>query len=201
MPAAYCRSHEGSVNLPRLVEALGPQVQPLVWLDSARHHPVTGQFSIVAWDPWLSLSASGATLTVRTSTSTTDLLGNPLEQLQRVLGRYPGLAHPADLPVAPGVLGYVSYELNGGIKRRPDPKPLEPSVPELLLFGMQQLVIVDHVHDRSWCVGVVDPHRPGSQAMREAQRRLEALDALLSTGEAAATVQKAVSLPAPAKTS
>ncbi|MEK7214503.1 MAG: hypothetical protein AAB289_02775, partial [Chloroflexota bacterium] len=84
-PAAYCQPYESELDLPRLVGALQSNQPHLVWLDSARSHPLTGRYSIVGWDPWLTLSASGAAITTITSRST----GRALGSARHFLGRSP----------------------------------------------------------------------------------------------------------------
>jgi aminodeoxychorismate synthase component I len=73
----------------------------------------------------------------------------------------------------------LSYELNQWIERLPSPTFTAMVVPELLMLGMRMVLVVDHAHDQSWCVSVVDPHQPPDRAMREARERLEAFDDLV----------------------
>ncbi|MBI3320136.1 MAG: anthranilate synthase component I family protein [Candidatus Omnitrophica bacterium] len=155
-------------------------IQPrLVWLDSARSHRLTGRYSILGWDPWLTFSTIGRAVTVTTSVSTVETTDHPLVALRRLLARYRGPCHPGLPPVGVGWVGALSYSLNRWIERLPDPKPTDVTVPELLLVGMRMLLVVDRATDRSWCVSVVDPHQPPARALRDARTRWEAADALI----------------------
>lgn len=179
-PAAFCRTFDVPLDLVRLTEVLQTSRQPLVLLDSARRHPITGRFSVLGWDPWLTLSSQACD-------------GHPLDALREVLRRYPGPHHPALPPVGLGWFGLFSYDLNRWIERLPTPKPSASSVPELIVFGMRMTVVVDHATDRSWVVSIVDPRQPASRATAEARTRLEAFEAMLQAepdvGEAGGSVQ------------
>jgi len=172
-PAAFCRTFDEPLDLVRLSEILRTSRQPLVLLDSARRHPVTGRFSVLGWDPWLTLSSQ-------------TLDGNPLDALREVLRRYPGPRHPDLPPVGLGWLGLFSYDLNRWIERLPTPKAPVSPVPDLLVFGMRMTAVVDHAAGRSWAASVVDPHEPSPRAPAEARRRLEAFEDMLKTAPPAA---------------
>src|SRR3989338_2642124 len=62
--------------------------RPLIWLDSARHHPVTGRWSLLGCDPWLTLSCRGGVTEVRTSAVTQRQRTHPLDALRQGLRRY-----------------------------------------------------------------------------------------------------------------
>ncbi len=180
-PTVLCQSYDVAVNLPALVDAVQTKHETLVWLDSARVHRLTGRYSVLGWDPWLTFSASGESLTLTTSTSTTSWIAHPLKALREVLARYPGPRH-ADLPpIGVGWLGWFGYDLNRWIERVPAPKPADIDLPDLRLYGMRMLMVVDHLESRSWCVSLVDPHQPPDHAQREARLRLEAFEALRET--------------------
>src|SRR3989338_6484576 len=83
----YLASFDGVADLPPLLESLPPR-HPVIWLDSARAHAVTGRWSILAYDPWLTLTAFGDRIEVRTSRATHIFRVHPLEALTQVLRRY-----------------------------------------------------------------------------------------------------------------
>ncbi|MBI3087832.1 MAG: anthranilate synthase component I family protein [Candidatus Omnitrophica bacterium] len=184
MPSAWCLAVDAPLPLAGIVEAARASSQSVVWLDSARRHPATGRYSIAGWDPWLTLTASGRAAVLTTSTSTTTQAGNPLDLLQAVLARYPGPRHEALPPVGCGWLGAFGYELNRWIERLPPPPSPALDTPDLLLFGMRQLIVVDHAAAKSWLVIMADPHQPAARAMREARERLDALTALTRSSAA-----------------
>ena len=176
----------------RLAQGLHAAKHTTVWLDSARHHAVTGRYSILGWDPWLTLASSADRTTLTTSRDTPRpadsprrggrvLRGNPLELFRQVTGRYPGPRHPTLPPAGLGWLGLFSYDLNRWVERLPTPKAPVSPVPDLLVFGMRMTAVVDHAAGRSWAASVVDPHESSPRAPAEARRRLEAFEDMLKT--------------------
>ena len=161
-----CARLDTPVNLQAVAARVQQDAPYLVWLDSARPHPVTGRFSVLGWDPWLVF--------------TPPRHAHPLKALRELLARYPGPGDGRGLPPAGlGWLGLFGYELNRWIERLPKPKPVEMATPELMLLGMRALIVVDHVEGASWCVSVLDPHQPAGQARREASARWEQICALV----------------------
>jgi aminodeoxychorismate synthase component I len=162
-----------------------------MWLDSARFHPVTGRWSLLGFDPWLTLRVRGDRCELITSAATHVWRDHPLSALRGVLSRY-RCSSPAGLPGrAVGLMGFLSYDLNRWIERLPDPQADPDPVPEMLWFGMRRVVLCDHLTGRSWLFSIVDPHAPEPLARREAQAMLEQ-DALRLTrggGPSAAQVE------------
>src|SRR3989338_7964046 len=174
----YVASSDGCPDLASLVASL-PSDQPVIWLDSARTHPITGRWSMLAYDPWLVCSARGDRVEVRTSHATQTMRAHPLEALRHILRQYaipgPAGARLGAAAKAVGLMGFLSYELNRWIETLPPPRASGPLVPEMVWFGMQRVILVDHLEQRSWLLSVADPHSPQPVAQREA---LEALDRL-----------------------
>lgn len=180
---AYVKPLAGSVDLQGFVHLVNRQ-PPCVWLDSARPHPVTGRWSLLGWDPWLALTARGATVTLRTSASRRRWRANPCDALRQVLRRYSGpptnmfgggtgRRWGGDAARAFGLLGYLSYDMNRWMERLPPPRRTPRAVPEMAWQGMRMTVLVDHLQDRSWMVSLVDPHQPRERARRAALARLD----------------------------
>jgi para-aminobenzoate synthetase component 1 len=153
---------------------------PVIWLDSARHHPVTGRWSLLGYDPWLRVVARGDRVEVRTSASTQLWRGHPLETLRQVWRQHQ--VPRSDTPVrrAVGLMGWLSYDLNRWIERLPPPQPSGMPVPELAWFGMRVVLLIDHIDQRSWLLSTVDPHRPAVVARREAREAMEQAEARLA---------------------
>lgn len=179
LPAIVCRRDETSCDLSGLVQQLKAESECLMWLDSARQHPATGRYSMLGWDPWLTMETRGASSQLRYAESIEECAGSPLTTLRRLLGRYSG----PQMPVLPPGLGWfvvVGYELNQWIERLPPPKSGQ-TAPELLVFGMQGLFVVDHTNNHTWCVSVINPFEAPARARRLAYERLERMHAWLQT--------------------
>ena len=177
--------------LPREVDLQGlacaiPSEKPSVWLDSARVDPMTGRWSLLAWDPWLSLSARGPIVRLTTSESDRRWRDNPINVLDGLLRRYEAAAAAGPIRSAFGLVGYLGYEMNGWLERLPARRrvrsadgPLPPSMPDMQWYGMRQTVLVDHLEGCSWLISQADPHRPARQARSEAAEELELCQAEL----------------------
>ena len=148
----------GCPDLLPFVRTLSPDV-PVVWLDSARHHPVTGRWSLLGWDPWMTLTARGDRLTLRTSRGRRAWRQHPLEALRAVLRRY-GTPDLGEATRAVGLLGFLSYDLNRWIEPLPEPHASSSPVPEMLWFGMRSMILQDHCERRTWLLSIEDPHGP-----------------------------------------
>ena len=168
----YLRALEGCPDLQPVICAL-PSHTPVIWFDSARCHPVTGRWSMVGYDPWLTLIAEGDAVELRTSAATQRWRANPLDILRQVLTRYhvPMLAQSHTQML--GLMGLLSYELNRWIERLPEPQSSSRPCPDMLWFGMRVVILVDHLQQRSWVVSVADPHLPARLAQHEAREALE----------------------------
>jgi len=239
LEATMCSS-AGAADLQALVTRLR-DTTPLIWLDSARYHPLTGRWSLVCWDPWLALSATGSRISLRTRQGITRWQGNPLDALHATLRRYSShRQRSGEIAMAFGLFGYLSYDMNRWIERLPPRAPtrrgrhsaptamvgasaptrrgrhsaptamvgasaptrrgrhsLEQSLrdfpraqsrkrsaflgalPEMVWYGMRQVVLVDHLTERTWAVSLVDPHGPRERNRRESARRLAQTRALL----------------------
>src|SRR3989338_7659129 len=174
----YVASCDGCFDLASRVDSLPPD-HPVIWLDSARTNAATGRWSLLAYDPWLTCSARGDRVELRTSHATQRLRAHPLEALRVLLRRYavPAVARARLGAVgrAVGLTGFLSYELNRWIEELPPPRASGPCVPEMVWFGMRRAVLVDHVEQRSWLISVADPHSPPPVAQRHACEALEDL--------------------------
>ena len=196
----YLHPLDGCPDLELFVQAL-PTRTPLIWLDSARHHPVTGRWSMLGYDPWLTLSAHGNRIEMTTSASTRVWRAHPLEALRQVLRCYRIPSRSQRHARAIGLMGFLNYDLNRWIERLPEPRPSESRTPEMLWCGMRVVVLVDHLQQRSWLLSVVDPHSPPPAARRGAREALERAQARLTASPTAVALRRRMSVRAPQATS
>ncbi len=169
---------DGVVSLEQLLKRLPPD-EPIVWLDSARTHPVTGRWSLLAFDPWLRLEAFGDQLTCRTSAATQTWRDDPLQAFRDIWKRYQAPQTGEVHQRAVALLGFFSYDLNGWIETLPVPQDSTLDFPDLLWFGMGSTILVDHAQSRSWVVSVVDPHMARPLAERRACDQLDKVCSLI----------------------
>jgi len=158
--------------------------RPLIWLDSARRHPVTGRWSLLGCDPWLTLTCRGGVTELRTSAATQRRRTHPLTALHETLARYQTGSSLGAAGRVVGLMGFLSYEMNRWIERLPAPQPSSRELPDMLWFGMRLAVLVDHAEHRSWVVSVADPHAPPAAARRQARETLDRALSELTAPEA-----------------
>ena len=134
---------------------------------------------MLGYDPWLTVIARGNRIELRTGAATHAWQDDPLAALRQVLHRYriPQVSQPHGRAI--GLMGWLSYDLNRWIERLPEPQPSGCAIPEMAWFGMRTVVLVDHLQQRSWLLGIADPHAPAPLARRDAQETLERLTARL----------------------
>jgi aminodeoxychorismate synthase component I len=168
----YLHAIDEDLALNAIIDRMAPH-QPVVWLDSARVHPVTGRWSLLGLHPWLRLQAKAGRLSWQTSALTREFQGNPFAALGEALRRYhipqSGQAHQRAI----GLMGFLSYDANRWIERLPPPQDAMSGQPDMLMLGMSVVVLVDHIERRSWIVSVADPHAAPALARRQASARLE----------------------------
>ena len=153
-----------------------PRTETVVWCDSARQHPVTGRWSLLGFDPWLTLTAQGDQLELRTRSATRRWRANPLDGLRDVLRRYRAPATSQLHGRAIGLLGFLSYDLNRWIEPRllsGEPTSSGSAIPEMAWFGMRTVILVDHLEASTWLFRVMDPHVPQPLARAEARASLD----------------------------
>ena len=170
-------------DLEVFVRALPPE-SPVMWLDSARHHEVTGRWSLVGCEPWLTFTARGDRLQMTTSATTRVWRGHPLEGLRHLLRTYRAPAVAAPHGRAIGLMGFLSYDLNRWIERLPAPQPSGSRAPEMLWFGMKTMILADHRQRCGWLLSVADPHREPRVARRDAREAMRRVEQRLSASAA-----------------
>src|SRR3989338_698826 len=145
----YVKALDGCPDLASFVASL-PPAMPVIWCDSARHHPVTGRWSMVGCDPWLTFVARGSRVQLQTGAATHVWRANPFDALRDVWRRYQCSSRLQPQARGIGLMGFLSYDANRWIERLPEPQPDATTVPEMAWFGMRTVVLVDHLQQRSW---------------------------------------------------
>jgi para-aminobenzoate synthetase component 1 len=141
-----------------------------VLLDSAVS---TERYSAIAVDPFQILKASQAGVTIDADA----VPGATFDVLQQEWGKY--VATPVALPVpfAPGVYGFLGYELGGCLERLPRPKQDAFALPSMVMGFYAAVIVFDHLEKSAWIIGLTEP---GVQTL---ERRLEqAPDDLAAVG-------------------
>lgn len=155
-----------------------PAGGPVALLESARYHPVTGRYSLLAMEPFLVFRSTGDHVELRWRDRTEDLDANPLDVLRQLFRHYaippPRSTIPDPrLPFYGGAIGYFSYEARHLVEPGPRRARSVWNSPEIQLAFVDTAIVWDHVTGETWFVGYVHPE----ESVAEAEARLDQLEA------------------------
>ncbi len=134
--------------------------QACVFLDSALPSEKLGRYSIVACEPFLTLSGKGNEIEAIADNRRTVYRVNPFEVIRAfLLGCH---IFPQDLPegIPPffgGAIGYLGYDLNRTIERLPTLAVDDLGLPDFWLGFYDTAVVVDELEGRAFLVAAVPP--------------------------------------------
>ncbi len=117
-------------------------------LDCAGH-------SLMGWDPFLVIRAKGSRIQLDRGGESTELVGNPFEVLDEVLGALELLGSPPVAPFSAGGLGFLAYDLKNHLERLPAAARDDLRLPELVFAFPRRLVVHDRRADRFRSLEVV----------------------------------------------
>ncbi len=132
-----------------LLAALACSEGPAV-LDSAALHEQHGRYTILACMPTRTLELTDGVLTDEQGNILADHDDDAIwEALAAALSAVTVLEKPADLPYAPGWIGYIGYEVGRHVERLPGRARRDTSLPDLHLAMYDALLVYDAI-ERSW---------------------------------------------------
>ncbi len=121
-------------------------------LESARHHPLTGRYSFLGWDPYLVFKSKGDWVWMEEGGKTESMRGEPLRILWRVLSRHRSPKFSGFPPFSGGAVGYFSYDVRHFFERLPNFAKNDLLLPDLLFLFVNRLVAFDHLEGKVWLV-------------------------------------------------
>ncbi|MBM4286613.1 MAG: aminodeoxychorismate synthase component I [Deltaproteobacteria bacterium] len=116
-------------------------------LDSAR-------YSLMGWDPFLVMRATGRQVEIQVGECLKTLEGNPFDILEEALE---ALSLPGQTPLPPfsaGGLGFLAYELKNHLERLPATAVDDLGLPEMVWAFPRRIVVQDRWEGRCWQVWV-----------------------------------------------
>ena len=151
-----------------------------VLLDSGPGYGTLGGFSFFGCEPFLTVTARGATVRIAGEGRKQVEQGNPIHLLCRLVREHTVAAnelpdHLSHLPFQTGAaMGFLSYELSRFIEPFPRRAKEDANLPELQFYFYDALLAHDHGRSQTWAIV---GNRP------QARRRLQAtLDRIRQTG-------------------
>ncbi len=166
------------------------------WLDSPPGSGPRGRYSVMGADPVLTFMWKGRHGRIQPGGSVLD--GDPLDHLQGLLDRFHVAAPNRPLPFAGGAVGYLAYDLGRAVERLPELAADDHGLPDCHLGFYDRGLVIDHATDRLYLCAV--PAGPDGliAERRQAEERLDALEAAIERLAADASTP-AAAVPPPAE--
>ncbi|HEY5958068.1 MAG TPA: aminodeoxychorismate synthase component I, partial [Polyangiaceae bacterium] len=137
--------------------------------DCARYH-------ILGIRPWLTLLGNTTELTLSTTERTIRVLADPFATLDQIMRKYSTLPGMANLPIAAGLLGYLSYDLKDCVEELPRTSVDDLGLPHFYLNAPSILVVQDCL------TGATSLHVPVFETQRpDIQRWLSEFESALTS--------------------
>lgn len=152
-------------------------------LESAESTDASGRWSIVGTSPRGVFRSNGTDCSVSWDGKETEQLqGDPLAELEKVMGRYQVVEHGDAPPFFGGAVGYLGYDavrtFEPSIKATPED---DLGLPESLFMISGEVLIFDHKLRRLLVVAnaFLDEHEKPEDAWADARGRIAALEEML----------------------
>ena len=129
-----------------------------VLLDSGTGYGSFGRFSFFGCEPFLTVSARGASVRIVGDHRRQLLNGNPIEILSRLIRQQTlpaeePASHASHLPFRTGAaIGFLSYELGRFVEPFERRSKEEPDLPDLQFFFFDALLVHDHSMNQTWAI-------------------------------------------------
>jgi len=114
---------------------------PCVLLESARLHPVTGRYSVIAGEPSGSLIAYGRG-------------GDPFAALEKKLRARRAVRIPGFPPFVGGAVGVIGFEASKLLERLPSRAEDDLHLPDLAFLFFDEAIVLDHQEEKLWVIAL-----------------------------------------------
>lgn len=111
-------------------------------LDCARHH-------ILGAKPWLTFLGRGHQMVITSGDKTIRFKGDPFDTLRMILKTFPLYDHGPAVPIASGLMGYLSYDLKDYLEDLPRTSIDDLGLPNIYLFAPSIIAIQDKKDGRT----------------------------------------------------
>jgi len=115
-------------------------------LESAETSDQGGRYSFVGTDPKMIFESRGRNVRITEADGAErETSGDPLEELQRLMGQFQPACGPAPLPFTGGAVGYLAYDVVRFFEPTiPAPPKDELDLPEMLFMVTGAMLVFDH---------------------------------------------------------
>ena len=115
---------------------------PCVLLESARLHPVTGRYSLIAGEPSGSLIAHGSGG------------GDPFAALEKKLLCRRAVRIPGFPPFVGGAVGVIGFEASKLLEQLPSRAEDDLHLPDLAFLFFDEAIVLDHLKEKLWVIAL-----------------------------------------------
>ncbi|MCP4351520.1 MAG: aminodeoxychorismate synthase component I [Desulfobacterales bacterium] len=113
-------------------------------------NPDCARYHILGIEPWLAFSGRGRNMAVRIKDKTFHFEADPFDTLRNLLNMF-RLDNPdLPIPVAAGLMGYLSYDLKDSLEKLPRTSTDNLRLPHICLFAPSVIIIQDKADNTSW---------------------------------------------------
>jgi len=131
--------------------ALAP---PHVLLESARAHPVTGRWSILAGEPAGMFTAFGRKVRLLENGRERVLEADPFQTLERILRSRQALRLPGFPPFVGGAVGVIGFEAARLLEHLPARAKDDLHLPDLAFLFCDEAIVLDHLEQKLWVIAL-----------------------------------------------
>lgn len=126
------------------------------FLDSARTHPLTGRYSFIGIDPFLTFKAKGNSIEIESEGGVERFGGNPFVVLKDIFNNYRVSPVKGVANFAGGAVGYFSYECLHYFEQVPRRAADDLLLPDIFLIFVDTVTVFDHVENKIKIIAVGD---------------------------------------------
>ncbi len=148
---------------------------PHALLESARLHPVTGRYSMMAGEPRLVLLARGREVRLEGPGGLREREGDPFAILQHLLAARPAARLPGFPPFVGGAVGFVGFDACRLMEALPSRAEDDFPLPDMGFFFSDEAVVVDHAREKVWVIALAAPGGDPDRSYDRAVARVEQL--------------------------
>lgn len=136
-----------------------------------------GRYTFVAMDPFLSLTARGNQVTVKSEQGEETLtIADPLVELRRRLAEFPAAHLPELPPFTGGAIGYCAYDVVRYVENLKHPPQDDRGLPDLCFGLVDRMLVFDNVNKTLYVIAMARLDKfPGdfAAAYADAQQRVD----------------------------
>ena len=127
---------------------------PHLLLESARLHPVTGRYSLIAGRPAKTFTAFGREIRILEEDRERRFQGDPFHMLESMLRLEPAVRLPGFPPFVGGAFGVIGFEASRLLEPVKTAAKDDLALPDLAFFFVDEAIVLDHQKQQLWVIAL-----------------------------------------------